>query len=140
MGNETTYSGMLGDLARLTAALGANAPDLAHLEGPRARLEVLLAEAQEVAKQQAALTASKQEASKRLKALVTESQRLASGVRKFLQEHYGLRSEKLAEFGLQPFRGRVRKAKPTNPDLPQTPNPTPTPPAGNPAPARSTES
>ena len=29
-----------------------------------------------------------------------------------IKQHYGIRSEKLAEFGLQPFRGRIRKAKP----------------------------
>jgi len=34
------------------------------------------------------------------------SDRVASGMPKLLQEHYGPRSEKLAELGLQPFRGR----------------------------------
>jgi hypothetical protein len=115
---------VLGDLARLIAALEANAPELGHLEGARARLEKLLGDAQETAKQQAALIASKQEASKKLLKLVTEGQRVATGVRKLLQEHYGLRSEKLAEFGLQPFRGRTRKAGPANPE-PPSPAPTP---------------
>ncbi|HEY2289055.1 MAG TPA: hypothetical protein VGM86_00015 [Thermoanaerobaculia bacterium] len=31
------------------------------------------------------------------------------------REHYGVRSEKLAELGIQPFRGRPRKAKPEAP-------------------------
>ena len=30
--------------------------------------------------------------------------------------HYGVRSEKLAEFGIQPFRGRPRKEKPEAPE------------------------
>ncbi len=59
----------------------------------RARLERILADAQEMAKQQAALTASKQEATKRLKGLITEGQRMATGVDKFLKEHYGLRRD-----------------------------------------------
>jgi len=75
-------------------------------------------EALEVSKEQAALIASKQEASKRLGKLLTEGQRVATGVGKLLKEHYGLDSEKLAEFGLQPFRGRARKAKPVTPPSP----------------------
>jgi hypothetical protein len=37
-----------------------------------------------------------------------------------LKQHYGIRSEKLAEFGVQPFRGhnRTEKAKePSAPDI-----------------------
>ena len=118
---DKTYSGMIGNLARLTAALGANATEIPHLEGIRGRLEKILADAQEAAKQQAALIASKQEASKKLKSLVTEGQRVATGVTKLLKEHYGLKSEKLAEFGLQPFRGRKTKQAP--PEGPGTPTP-----------------
>ncbi|HTG32479.1 MAG TPA: hypothetical protein VLB76_06070 [Thermoanaerobaculia bacterium] len=106
---DKTYSGMIGDLGRLTAALAANATELTHLDGIRVRLEKILADAQEAAKQQAALIASKQEVTKRLKTLITDGQRVATGVDKFLKEHYGLRAEKLAEFGLQPFRGRKVK-------------------------------
>ena len=104
-----TYSGTLGDLGRLVAALTANAAELPHLEGVRARLEKTVAEAQEMAKQQAALTASKQETSKRLKELLAEGNRMATGVSRLITENYGLRAEKLAEFGLQPFRGRKVK-------------------------------
>ena len=117
---DKTYSGKMGDLARLTASLAANATDLTHLDGIRVRLEKILADAHEVAKQQAALTASKQEATKRLKGLITEGARIATGVDKLLKEHYGLRAEKLAEFGLKPFRGRkVKTAEGTEtPTLP----------------------
>jgi len=117
MGNESTYSGMIGELTRIEAALAANAADLPHLEGPRVRLGSILGSAKEVAQQQAALKASKQESSKRLKELLVEGQRVATGIVRFLQQHYGNRSEKLAEFGLQPFRGR-------KPRTPKTPPPT----------------
>ena len=116
MAKQTSYSGMLGDLVRLNAALTANAAELPHLEGVRARLEKAVTEAQEVAKQQAALTASKQEASKRFKALLVEGNRMATGISRLLTENYGIRAEKLAEFGLQPYRGR--KAKTTPPETP----------------------
>ncbi len=134
MNNETTYSGVIGELTRFTTAVAANGADIPHLDGPRGRLEKVLGEAQQVAQQQAALTASKQESSKRLKLLVVEGQRLASGLRKFLKEHYGTRSEKLAEFGLQPLRGRAPKAAPEAPQPPTpTPSTAPPPPAAHPA-------
>jgi chromosome segregation ATPase len=122
---EKSYSGMLGGLARLTAALAANSAELPHLEGVRARLEKIVTEAQEVAKQQAALTASKQDSTKQLKSLLTEGQRVATGLQKLLKENYGLRAEKLAEFGLKPFRGR--KTKSQTPETPGAPSPSPTP-------------
>ncbi len=132
MATETTYSGVLGMLGRLSAALGANAADLAHLDGARLRLAKIVGDVEGLAQQQAALTASKQDASKRLRDLLVEGQRLASGMTKFLQEHYGTKSEKLAEFGLQPFRGRkVRTVK--APEPPPAPTPTPAPPAAHPA-------
>ena len=118
MAKETTYAGMLGDLQRLSTALSANSGELTHLEGARTKLEGLLAQAQEVAKQQAAFTAGKQESSRQLKTLLTEGVRLANALRVMLKEHYGIRSEKLAEYGLQPFRGKARKAKPEGPELP----------------------
>ncbi len=118
------YSETIGNLARLTAALGANATEIPHLEGIRSRLEKILADAQEAAKQQAALTASKQEATKRLQSLAKEGLRIATGVQKLLQENYGLSSEKLAEFGIQPFRGRkVKKAEDPGTPPPPTVHP-----------------
>lgn len=132
MALETTNSGKLGALQRLRASLDANAPEVPHLEGPRTRFGTIVTEAEEVAKQQAALIASKQEASKRLKSLLTEGERVAAGIRKFLKEHYGVSAEKLAEYGLKPFRGRrrpdVESRKPpatTDPDAPPPTSPPP---------------
>lgn len=124
MAKETTYAGMLGDLQRLVTALSANGSELTHLEVPRAKLEGLLNQAQEVTKQQAAFTAGKQESTRQLKTLLTEGVRLANALRVMLKEHYGIRSEKLAEFGMQPFRGKARKVKPEEPEIP-TPAPQP---------------
>lgn len=128
MSRETTNAGKLGKLQKLSSALAANNGDLQHLQGSITQLATLLTQAQETAKQQAALVASKQDASKQLKTFLTEGERLAHVLQLAVKQHYGIRSEKLAEFGLQPFRGR--KAKPA----PETPQPTPppavTPPAG----------
>ncbi len=118
---EKTNAGILGQLVRFNAALAANSSELAHLEGMRLRFEKLVADAQAVAQQQASLVASKQEASKRLQAMLTEGLRTATGMERMLLEFYGLRAEKLAEFGLQPFRGRRRKETPEQ--EPETPQP-----------------
>jgi len=117
---ETTKAGKLGALVQFNAALAANAPDLPHIEGARVRLERALTEAQEISKQQAAFAASKQEASKRLKTLLEEGVRLATAIRKLLGDNYGIRSEKLTEFGVQPFRGRKAK-KVEQPEPPAPP-------------------
>jgi len=109
---ETTYAGILGELTRLNTALAANAGELQHLEGARLRLGQLLTQAQASAQEQAALIATKQEAARQLLRFLVAAQRVATGIRRLLKEHYGPRSEKLAEFGLQPFRGRPRRVDP----------------------------
>jgi len=111
MAKEKTYAGMLGDWRRLLEPLKANAADLPHLEAPRAKLEALLTQAVGLSQEQAARTAAKQDISQQLKSTVAEGQRLATLLRSAVKEHYGIRSEKLAEFNVQPFRGKVRKAK-----------------------------
>jgi len=125
MQNETTYSGILGELQRFQASMEASIGEVPHLEPSRARFGETLSRTQDLAKRQAAVIAEKQDLSKQLKAAIIDGQRLATVLRKGLQQHYGIRAEKLTEFGLQPFRGRKAKA---------TPEPTPTP-ASPPAPS-----
>ncbi|MFP5286917.1 MAG: hypothetical protein ACLGI9_14345, partial [Thermoanaerobaculia bacterium] len=109
MSKETTYAGMLGDWERWTTALLADA-GLAHLAVPRAELEALTVRGKELIQKQSELTAEKQDASKELRVLIVEGQRLATVLRFAVRQRYGIDSEQLAKFGLQPFRGRRRKA------------------------------
>jgi hypothetical protein len=132
MSQETTYHGILGELARLDAALDANAGELPHLEGARLRLASLVSGAEGMAQQQAALTASKQEASRQFLRFLIAGQRVATGIRRLLKEHYGINAEKLAEFGLQPFRGRSRRAAPDGQGTPVPPPEVQAPVPGNP--------
>ena len=127
MARQMPYAGALGTMQRLAASLEANRADLAHIEASLTQFATVVAQSQEIAKQQAALTAAKQDASKQLKVLVEDGLRLATLLRVALRQHYGIRSEKLAEFGLQPFRGRA-KAKspaPAPPAPPVTEGPVP---------------
>lgn len=122
MPNETTNAAKLGALQQFFAALTANAAELPQLEQSRLQLGTLLTSLQEAAKQQAALVASKQEASKKFRTFLTECERLASVLRASVKQHYGIRAEKLAEYNLQPFRGRTRTAKSSQPKpAPSTP-------------------
>ncbi len=124
---ETTNAGVVGNLQKLLGKLEANSAELPQLEVSRAKLGTVMTRVTELTKQQGAMAAGKQEASKEIKTLLIEAQRLANAMRALLKEHYGIRSEKLTEFGLQPFRGRVRKVKAPTPETPETPTPAPHP-------------
>ena len=121
MSNESTYSGILGEWQRLEAALSANSSQIPHLEASRLILVDLLSQAQTLARQQAALKAEKQGITQELQATISDGQRLATVLRKGLQQYYGIRSEKLTEFGLQPFRGRAGRTEPQDPGTPIPP-------------------
>ncbi len=118
MFRESSYKGKFGDWDKLNTMLTANASELAHLEPLRAQLAASLAQGQAQAAQQAVHTAAKQDSSQQLRSTVVEGDRLANLLRKALQQHYGIRSEKLVEFGVKTFRGRVRAAKPTPTPVP----------------------
>ena len=129
MSSESTYKGKIESWDRLQDRLNANAAELAHLEGMRKRLSEVTEQARQMQAAQAAQQAAKQTASQTLKSAVVEGDRLANLLRSALKQHYGIRSEKLAEFGLQPFRGRNRalKAKGPGAKQPQSPEPKATP-------------
>lgn len=111
MPRKTSKMRMLGELQQISAMLAANSEELAHLEVIRQRFDILLSQAMEAANRQAVLTASKQEVSQQLQGVLTEALRMANFLLLGVKVHYGTRSEKLTEFGLQPFRGRkARKA------------------------------
>jgi hypothetical protein len=120
---ETTVKGRLGGLLRFRAAMNANREELQHLEATRVRLDQVIDQIQEAADRQGVHTAGKQDASQQLRTLLTEGERLATLLRGGVKQHFGIRSEKLAEFGLQPFRGKARKADPATTETPTTPTP-----------------
>jgi hypothetical protein len=122
-----TYSGQLGDWQRLLGPLAANAADLPYLEAPRAQLAALLAQGLDVTKAQAVHVAAKQDLSQQIRGIAVEGERLATLLRQAVKQHYGIRSEKLAEFGIQPFRGRKGKKTPP-PDTTPPPGTEPPPP------------
>jgi hypothetical protein len=111
---------ILGSLQKLNAALIANAVSLPNIEAERQRFNQMLNATLEAFTRQGSLTSEKQEASQTLHNLLTETSRLATSLRFSVKSLYGIRSEKLLEFGMKPFRGR-------KPALPLQPTPTPDP-------------
>jgi len=129
---ETRKAAILGDLLRLSVTMEANKEDLPNLEPFRLKLTGIVTQTLEVGKEQAAPQARKQASSKKLRRLLTQGMSVANVLRKAVKDHYGPREEKVAEFGVQPFRGRKVK--------PATEQPTPTTPpatAGSAAPIKS---
>jgi hypothetical protein len=115
---------MAGDWQDLHARVEANVADLPELEMQWARLGTVIEQARAAARRQGAMRAAKQEASQELLALAKLANRLVAVIRQGLKAHYGTDNEKLAEFGLQPFRGLSRKKEGTEePDSPESPPP-----------------
>jgi len=117
MRQDRKQSDSLDTWQHLVTSVAANAADLAQLDMPRQKLDGMLKEVKDLTATQAALAASKQEASKRIEQLVNNGRKVATVLKVAVREHYGTRSEKLAEFRLQPFRGRKAKAPIPTPEL-----------------------
>ena len=120
MSKETTYAGMVGSWQRWIAALVANEADLAYLQIPREQLESMRLQGQDLIQRQSELAAAKQELSQQLRTVMVEGQRLVTVLKLSVKRHYGIDSEKLAEYGVQPFRGRSRR-KASEPPPVETP-------------------
>ncbi|HEX7183634.1 MAG TPA: hypothetical protein VF756_17495 [Thermoanaerobaculia bacterium] len=112
MAREPKYGLTVNGWEWLDKKLEAYMADFPHLEAPRLRLREMIGLGLELMAQQALHTAGKQEATQRLQALLADGRKLATFLRTGVKQRYGNRSEKLAEFDLQPFRGRKRQATP----------------------------
>lgn len=87
---------------------------LPHLAASRAKLQDLVEQARIQSAQQATFTAMKQQYTKDLKQTLRSGQLLVDVLRTGAREHYGTQSEKLVEFGMQPFRSKIRTPPPSS--------------------------
>jgi hypothetical protein len=118
MARVRSYAETVNGWDELLTALEQNSGDLALLEIPRERLEMISDEIKAFAVEQAAMTASRQQATQRVEYLLAHGRKLATVLRTSVREHYGNRNQKIAEFGLQPLRTAPGSAAIVNP-LPQ---------------------
>ncbi|MES1245297.1 MAG: hypothetical protein ABUT39_27085 [Acidobacteriota bacterium] len=108
MPNSKSYGATVNGWEELLTALEENSGELAQLDLPRQRLQTLLDQIRAFTAEQAALTASRQQATERVYFLLAQGRKLATVLRTSVREHYGNRSQKVAEFGLQPLHTRTR--------------------------------
>jgi hypothetical protein len=109
MEQPTSQADFLNAFQHRLNALEANITELQHLDSRRLKLQEIHKGAIIAHQEQSAATAAKQDASRRLEALLAQGQVVMTFLSSGIREHYGKDSEKLAEFKLQPFRGRRAK-------------------------------
>jgi hypothetical protein len=108
MAREPKYGATFNGWERLLASLEANKETFPQLDAYRAQLAAMLNEAREASAEQTAMAAGKQQATQRIQTLLVDGRKLATVLRTVVRQHFGNRSEKLAEFDLQPLRTRTR--------------------------------
>jgi hypothetical protein len=96
----------------IATAISESREDLPDLQPARANLEAKLDLIQDLAVQAMALQAKKQEMIQQINGLQDDAAKLIAFLHSGVKQHYGTRSEMLARFGLQPFRGVRRRARP----------------------------
>jgi hypothetical protein len=109
-----TYAESINGWQHRLQALAAADEEVLHLQIKREKLQSIHDRIIIARRDQNAAVALKQEFSRQVEALIEEGNKVDSFLCAGLREQYGNRSEKLAEFGIQPFRGR-RPAKEVEP-------------------------
>ena len=109
----------LGSLQRFMSAMLGKASETPQLEGSRIIFGAKVVRVLELADEQAERTADKQDLTRQFQEALADAQRMATAMRAALKSHYGPDSDKLVEFGIQPFRFKSRKR--TEPEPPPPP-------------------
>ena len=118
------YLNTVNGWVKVLAAVAVHAAELPYLAEPSSRLENLLELVKTLSTEYSALTANKQDIKQRLLQALREGDAAAAFLRSGARERFGNRSEKLVQFGLQPFRGRSKPVVPPT-EEPESPPPPP---------------
>jgi hypothetical protein len=97
---------------RLMVTVETNKTELSFLDPQRSQLALVLDRAKEAGLRQDAFKAQFQQATRDLEKALSEGGDLATRMRNGIRTQYGMRGEKLTEFGLQPRRKRKAKTEP----------------------------
>jgi hypothetical protein len=127
MANEWLYMNTVNGWDRVDAAVTARGSEVPQLEVNLPALRQNSQRARALFAQQAAQTAAKQEVTRELNEVILEGNALVDFIKTGARAHYGKDSEELIAFGINPFRGKSRKAapKPPAPETAQSSEPTP---------------
>lgn len=121
----TSQADYLKEWTRLATMVAANEADLAHLESHRRQLVSEVEGLQEALARQATHKAEFQQATRDLEGHLRRGKDVSTRMRDGIRMTYGRRAEKLAAFGLQPYRARTQDTE-TKPQ-PSEASPTPAP-------------
>lgn len=101
-----TYADSLKGWKQRLLALANNIDEVSHLQSKRDKLQGIYDGTVNAMRDQSTATALKQVASRNVEAFIAEGNKVDTFLCVGVREHYGNRSEKLAEFDLQPLRAR----------------------------------
>lgn len=102
----------VGDWMKLSETITPEvAASFPFAEHANAKLQSYLEEVQKLSIERDFHQARKLEATKRIREILADGRKTATLLRNALKHHHGPDSEKLAAYGIQPFRGRKRRKK-----------------------------
>jgi hypothetical protein len=111
------YMNKVNGWEKVHTSVNANPNDLAHLLNHNGELGTKAARMRALSAEQAVITARKQSINAEMQEIMRDGQTLLDYIQTGVRQHYGLRSEKLVEFGLRPIRA---KALPPSTEPPPT--------------------
>ena len=106
-----SFAALMGTGDHLLATIQANSADLPQLEEDRLQLAARIEVAKAASVRQDMARSLFQQSTRDLEKAMADTQELITRLRNGIRQEYGLRSEKLTEFGMQPRRAPVRKVK-----------------------------
>jgi len=112
MPSSKGYSDFVQDVKSILTAAEANSAELAHLEDQLKGIETHLGDLEAVKARQEPAVGERRRATQELKAMLEKGRVLVLHYRAAVKSVLGYKNEVLAQFGMAPFRKRVRKAKP----------------------------
>lgn len=112
------YMNRVNGWEQVAAGVTANEAQVPQLVAGLPKLQALIALMRSLYLQYTTLRATKQDLAQQIQEALREGDALADFLKTGARAHYGNDSEKLIEFGIQPFRGRRRKKDPE--PVPQT--------------------
>ncbi len=122
---KTSFANLMGTGEHLLVTIQANSADLAQLEETRVQLAATMDVAKAASVRQDTAKALVQQATRDLEKAMADTRELVTRLRNGIRTKYGLRSEKMTEFGMQPRRAPVRKPKEAKEKPAPVPQPAP---------------
>jgi cell shape-determining protein MreC len=105
----SSYADFIANWFHLVTAVNANAEDLESLVEINVDLEAAAANARRLNNRRSALRAELTQNTKDLHVAMRTGRDMATRLRSGVRSQFGNRNEKLLEFNMRPFRGRVLK-------------------------------